>query len=996
MTRFVSSSVGSAVSLALLDTKLQLALRIIQSQRDLYRPYSFSNFNRPAVVLIIDFARNLTTCILYSCIFHVKRQPHLHNMRRTKRNARRIHAPVESALDSINARVTYSRSVQTRSRRNLRSRSIEKPPPRQSSQIRPRDVLREPSPATPRERQTISDYHKRRRKSNRGEPPFLESPSNIWQRLPLAHRMLSLLLGFVSMYYFVFAKHHHYDREIVAIHSDVENLMRHMRDSGFGKNLVEAEVPAIFKEVSTPTPSPTPKKMHNKKKDKGEETKEKLPLEVKKSEKKKKKTEGKSTSSSPIDLEKRSPTQAKVQKSDSNVAPKQKKVEPSFNDADAAKKTKESNVVDTHSSAINATVGDVSALRRDAADGHDERSGVDQVVVPGRAPADASVAPAQENSTVHAENTHAVVAAAGVVAGQGNSMVQSPALPMQSTNSQGGGTVPGSPPLTTSAMVETQTGFANANAGRDVAASRGYAKPEELYDYSNEFKDIEANDPSLPKDHVPLLDWNYEAVVNPKTAEQIFGVGNKLDHVAAYKPLCINPTSEEAIVFAGKRVCSGFNRTAGWLWHYCNVMKESLKKEYLLAVSSEERSKEWLQEKASSIHWVNGLTILQVLEKNCGNIAHFSGRALMLHHILENIAAYAAPPSAIENILIVPTYHIMKRFLYPHNYGFWHKSLLTSLAAPAHFTIGTLGNFLYREHKESYNGTQRVQLLHNFSIGGSVAEGKEYVCFRRAIVPGYLKARFFVDDAEYPSKKPSLQSSVAGAPHIPRDSLRLRERVSAVFHQTPRFSGMRKEVVFLDRSGSRRVFAPDTKVQIIELFQRVAVEKGYTFKVVSFNNMTFKEQYNTMEGVALAVGIHGANLVNTMFMPPLAVLIELFPFGFMHEMYINGGNAGLKYFKYQMATGLPFKGPKTYQSVEQCIKYNQDCKVHYRDSVLQVTQTDLTAMEALLREAMTWCDAIQQSSTPSGDRGNKRSTRRRRRRLLRDYVSARQGEVRSH
>lgn len=808
--------------------------------------------------------------------------------------------------------------------------------------------------------------------------------------------MLSLLFGFLSLYYFVFAKHHHYDREIVAIHSDVENLMRHVRNSDFGKNLVEAEVPAIFQEAPTPTPSSTPK-VKNDKKGKVEKTKERLPLEVKKREVKKKETvNGKSDSSPSTDLERGPSGNAKIQGSDSSVASKEKKVESSTGEAGEAENLKESNIDSAHSSTINATMGDAFIPGRNASNGAGGGSDANGVAVPGHTQADTNLTLTQENATVQAERIYATVPAGGVIAGQGNSVDSAPALPVQSVDSQHGVTVPGSPPSIESAATEAQTDTANGTAGRDATASREYVKPEELYDYSSEFRDIEPNDPSLPKDHVPLLDWNYDAVINPETAEQIFGIGNKLDHVAAYKPLCINPASEEAIVFAGKKVCSGFNRTAGWMWQYCDVMKESLKKEYLLAVSNEEKPKEWLDEKAPSIHWVDGLTVLQVLEKNCGNIAHFSGRALMLHHIIENIAAYAAPPSTIENILVVPTYHIMKRFLYPHNYGYWHKSLLTSIAAPAHFTIGTLGNFLYRENKELYNGTQRVQLLHNFSIGGSVAEGKEYVCFRRAIVPGYLKARFFVDDVEYPSKKPSLQNPIAEAPHIPRDSLRLRERVSAVFHQTPRFPNMRKEIVFLDRTGSRRVFAPEIKEQIVELFQKVAAEKGYTFKLVSFNNMTFKEQYNTMEGVSLAVGIHGANLVNTMFMPPLAVLIELFPFGFMHEMYINGGNAGLKYFKYQMATGLPFRGPKTYRSVEQCIKYNQDCKVHYRDSVLQVTPADLTAMEGLLRRAIDWCDSIQHSSALSGNSSNKGSTGRRRRRLLHNHVSTKQRELRSH
>ncbi|CDF38828.1 unnamed protein product [Chondrus crispus] len=472
--------------------------------------------------------------------------------------------------------------------------------------------------------------------------------------------------------------------------------------------------------------------------------------------------------------------------------------------------------------------------------------------------------------------------------------------------------------------------------------------------YNLDFKELGADD--VPKGHVPVLNWNYNAVIDAETSQQVFASGDKFHHVAVYKPLCIEADTGQAIRFSGKRVCGGYNRTAGWMIQYCSVLRKSLPKEILLNMKSDDETKQWLDDNRSQIRWVGGLTILQVMEKNCGNIAHFAGRILMLQHIVDNIAAYAAPPSIVENILILPTWDIMKRFLYPHNYEYWHKSVFSALVAPAKFFIGTLGNFIYRESKVSFSGLPRVQLLHNFSMTGSAEQEKKFVCFRRAVVPGFLKGRFFADDREYPSKQPSLQTSMTGAPHIPRDSLRFREKVRALYHSSPYLPQTQKEVVFLDRNGSRRVLDESSKSKVVHLFQNVSLEKGYRFKIVSFDNMPFKEQYETMTAASIAIGIHGANLVNTMFMPPLSVLFELFPFGFEHDMYINGGNSGLKYFKYQMQTGLPFNGPKQFRTVEQCIKLSHECKVHFRDSTLQVTANDLEEMERILREAVRWCD----------------------------------------
>lgn len=504
-----------------------------------------------------------------------------------------------------------------------------------------------------------------------------------------------------------------------------------------------------------------------------------------------------------------------------------------------------------------------------------------------------------------------------------------------------------------------------------VAATAGTEQPQDAGQYKD-FLDLKMTD--VPKGKIPLLNWNYGAVLRPETKEQVFGLGNKLDHIGSFKPFCVDTRTGNAITFGNKTICGGFNRTEMWMHQYCPVMKECFVKESLLKFHAIPKPITWLTEEANEIEWVEGLTIFQVYEKNCGNIAHFAGRALLLQHLIENMAAYAAPPNEVKNIVILPTFHIMKRFLYPQNYEFWHKSMLDALVAPAKVKIGTLGNFLYRSSKPHPKNIPLVQLLHNYSLEGSPAGNKKYVCFKRAIVPGYLKARFFVNDVEYPSKKKSLQSKAADGPSVPRDSLRMREKVHALFHQTPKIEPMHKDILLLDRGGSRRVFANEARSKILKHLKAVAGEKGYTFKVVSFDKMPFGEQYNVMKDAAIAIGIHGANLVNTIFMPPLSALIELFPYGFVHQMYLNGGNAGLKYFSYQMSTGQSFQGPGLYRSVEQCVRLSPECKVFYRDAMLQMTDEDVGKVENILREAIEWCDKVP------------KATSRRRRRRLFNYV----------
>ncbi|PXF40838.1 Protein O-linked-mannose beta-1,4-N-acetylglucosaminyltransferase 2 [Gracilariopsis chorda] len=788
------------------------------------------------------------------------------------------------------------------------------PPPQQSS------VLRNPTPgASPKLFSSPSPSE---------VPAF--SISIAWFRLSPKFRIFLFAIGFVVVYYYMFAKHHQYDREITAIHEDVQKLLQETSVSGFlHQQFVEADLPPIFRESdllplpgngtnSSATTTAARAVKPNSEHKKTSMAPDSGPSDHPKGKAKEKGSHG--------DL----PLQRKKRKKEKKKKKKKKKKKRTKS-IEGDKNASEKNSTQTlhHSNPDNLQSTSTST-----------QEGTATISVSPSLIASASPPP-EFSPTIH--STEKQVEASPIPSSKA-SPIPSSSTSMISDGSKENTTAPG--------------------------AQLGSTTPiEEIVDFSK-FKDLTIND--VPKGMIPVLNWNYDRVDDPNTTEQVFGLGNKLDHVAAYKPLCLDTNSSEAFAFEGQTVCGGYNRTVGWLIQYCEVMRESLYKEYLLETQPNKKPLSWLQENEADIEWVEGVTVLQILEKNCGNIAHFAGRLLLLQHIMENIPAYVSS-SRVDQVLILPTYHIMKRFLYPHNYEFWHKTLLSALLAPSEVAVGTLGNFLYRMNKKRDPSVPVAQLLHNFSLADSSASEKKFVCFRKAIVPGYLKARFFVNDMEYPSMRPSLQSKVEGAPHVPRDSLRMRERISALVKQNPVFSKMRREILLLDRDGSRRVFDSESKAKITDLFMRLGKERGYEFKVVNFAKKTFSEQYDIVNSAAIAIGIHGANLVNTMFMPPLAVLIELFPFGFSHEMYVNGGNAGLKYYGYEMKTGTPFERISRYRSVTQCIKYDKNCKLHYRDGQLQVTDEDMKEIERILERAIVWCEKTSFKAESSIDIQNKTS-----------------------
>lgn len=486
-----------------------------------------------------------------------------------------------------------------------------------------------------------------------------------------------------------------------------------------------------------------------------------------------------------------------------------------------------------------------------------------------------------------------------------------------------------------------------------------------------------------PPSLVPLnnmLRWDTDAVESPTLGRHVVGLGTKHDHIVVHKPLCVDPATEKLHFLDTGVRCSGFNQTTAWLQQYCPMMQEACIKEALLPLG-DRMPASWLAEAeaAGNVDWVEAPTVVQFMEKNCGNIAHYAGRALMLEHVVANAPAYigTAAPRGIENVLLVPSMHVMKRFTLPHNYGFWHKSLLAALVGPARLRLSTLDRFVAHARKP-YVGKLRVHLVNNLTRAGRATDPSagagggapaRLVCFRTAVTPSFLKARFFVDDSEYPSAQPPIPLvPVEGAPSVPRDAVRVRSRVHALLHPNepgvaangglPTPPPVSKRVVFIDRYGSRRALGGADKERLTGLLSELAVAKGFTFEKVAFDNMTFDEQVATMATAAMAVGIHGANLVNAAFMPANAVLVELFPYQFTHDMYVEGGHAGVRYYAHHMLTGTDFPGLAKYRSAARCIVRSHDCKVHYRDSKLVITDADLTALTSTFTSAFKFLHLV--------------------------------------
>lgn len=466
--------------------------------------------------------------------------------------------------------------------------------------------------------------------------------------------------------------------------------------------------------------------------------------------------------------------------------------------------------------------------------------------------------------------------------------------------------------------------------------------------------------------------WGYTQLNDSSISEHIFQLGTVLrDHVSVYKHLCIDTSSHQLLLSSGNTVCHGYNRHQSFFDTKCTDFQKHARMEQLFSINLNYTHPiytdlKWFFNNRHRIKWVRGLTFFTKLPNGGINIAHFVGRLLYLFHTIQNFMTYSTPPRTPTNVFISADSQILERLINPKPFNMYHIDFLSAVLAPYKFSIGDMNSLITQIENQGtmFDRNPIFHVLsHRHSRNPIHNQRVPYLCFDKVIVTGLFKARFFINDFEYPSMKRSFQSPVKFGPHVPRDSLEFRKKIRSSVGGKYSLSFRKRQIVILHRSGSKRVFAHDSEKSFLEVVNKVGQVTNFDVKVTDAAQMDFKDQVTSLANVGIAIGIHGANLVNTIFMPPLSVLIEMFPYGFKHLMYGNGGNAGLKYMSYTVANGTRFPSKQEYKTIEECIRLNLSCKLHYRDSVLHLSEHDIQEVKSILLKATSWFDSVPQIAT---------------------------------
>lgn len=313
------------------------------------------------------------------------------------------------------------------------------------------------------------------------------------------------------------------------------------------------------------------------------------------------------------------------------------------------------------------------------------------------------------------------------------------------------------------------------------------------------------------------------------------------------------------------------------------------------------------------------------------NIFHYFRIWSYVVWVVRNLRLFVPDADRVKHI------HILNRAGYQYKL-FWHTGLRDAVVAAIQRELGislTVG-------KLRYNSGSDFQCLHR-----AIWLGRE----------GRVDAFPYFNDSSVWS--PSYQRNDTHWPIIPHDSLWLRQVVSTWAHLPPigSFRGdipshfdtipvpPRRIGVLMRSPRSKRHLTRSGEAWFFATLHDLADKHGLEVqRVRTSSSMSFRDQVAAMREIGLAVGLHGANFVNTIFMPAAGALFEIFPYRYVRYYYAAGGNSGLRYSFHEPEGGAD----------KNCSFEDQSCFRKYRETTVFLTARDRTKIRQRLEKAMLY------------------------------------------
>lgn len=362
------------------------------------------------------------------------------------------------------------------------------------------------------------------------------------------------------------------------------------------------------------------------------------------------------------------------------------------------------------------------------------------------------------------------------------------------------------------------------------------------------------------------------------------------------------------------------------------------------------KAQEWLKglDKQGSLLWFEGDSLLLRLPARYTSVPHFASRILMLHHMLQHAHRYGL--GEVSNIVIAAHENVAKKIRYTKS---WHHGLLSAIVYPnelvySHSVVeGLLAN------RRMASNTSNNGIIVFVSDGlWKMAKGKRVPCFRRVALGAAGQQRLLLEGGDYPGTTNEEVLQASGRRYADAETFRHQTFASLGFTQTPK---MEKKVVYLHRASTRTLTADG--LQKLEGKLRVAVgaHEGFSYRLVDMGGLTFPEQVKSIAGTSIVIGIHGTQMLNTLFLAKGAGIVEMFPFRFHKDLFVNGSGGGLFYASHEVVSGEDFNGLSRFSgNVGECQRLSSECRKWYQsdERAIEFGLLDAAAVAHLVERAI--------------------------------------------
>lgn len=363
-------------------------------------------------------------------------------------------------------------------------------------------------------------------------------------------------------------------------------------------------------------------------------------------------------------------------------------------------------------------------------------------------------------------------------------------------------------------------------------------------------------------------------------------------------------------------------------------------------------------DQAGKILWYNDLSIIVPQYSWVSNIYHHARQLLFVAHIIQHVHQYI--DHGLWSILDRHYGSIRKGWRQEYSRANEERSRLRSRRRLR--VVYRLRGYYAKPWHMQVSEMFFRNLFPSIASGFAVDSSPNYlfpkpdhtlICFRAALLMGNEGATdslLFLNDSALPSSPPSIPRAALTFRELAYASMNLssvvlRDLALRTVVQSPRkgarFAGIshhdRETVSYIRRATGRslthrasvldqnpppslqlalpsrtvayvvretsslRQLSDSDERWIVRMLESEARSRKFVFRRISFSSeQSPKTQVEMVHNIGFLVGVHGANLANSIFMRPGSALFEIFPTDYVQYFYLNGGNSGLRYSSHEV------------------------------------------------------------------------------------------------